>query len=196
MTVYEAAVKRRTIRAFRQEPLPAGVLEKMLDAARLAPSGANIQPLEFVVVEEAGLLPAVFDTLKWAAYVAPRGNPPEGARPVAYVVVLGNRELKGGVTADAAAAIATMLLVGVENGVAGCWIGSVDRERLREVLAVPPAYHIDSVVALGRPAQASHLEPCGDSVEYWLDERGDFHVPKRSLAAVTHRDRFGRRGRP
>ncbi|HTX67741.1 MAG TPA: nitroreductase family protein [Thermoleophilia bacterium] len=46
---------RRTIRAFKPDPLPEGTIEKLLEAARWAPTGFNMQPVELLVVEDAGL---------------------------------------------------------------------------------------------------------------------------------------------
>ena len=55
MSVYELILSRRSIRQFRQDSIERETLQKLVDAARLAPSGANRQPLEFIVVDEAPL---------------------------------------------------------------------------------------------------------------------------------------------
>lgn len=193
MDFFEIVKQRRSIRAFRPDPVPPEMLEKLVDAARLAPSGANRQPLHFVLVDEPDLLPGVFETLKWAGYVAPRGDPPAGRRPTAYIVVLLDPEA-GGAGADAAAAIENILLGAVALGLGACWLGSIDRADLREELGIPGGYRIDSVVALGYPDQESSVAEFTGSVEYWMDEQGNFHVPKRPLADVLHRNAFGRRG--
>jgi nitroreductase len=46
---------RRTIRAIKPDPVPDGTVDKLLEAARWAPSGFNMQPVEYLVVEDAGL---------------------------------------------------------------------------------------------------------------------------------------------
>ena len=46
---------RRTMRAIKPDPVPDGTVEKLLEAARWAPSGFNMQPVEYLVVEDAGL---------------------------------------------------------------------------------------------------------------------------------------------
>ncbi|GAG75930.1 unnamed protein product, partial [marine sediment metagenome] len=51
MSLYEVIISRRSIRQFQPEPIPREDLERMINAARLAPSAANLQPLEFVAVE-------------------------------------------------------------------------------------------------------------------------------------------------
>ena len=81
--VYDLAVERRTIRRFKPEPVPPGFLERLVNAARLAPSAANVQPLEFVAVDGDGPRAEVFPCLKWAAYISPAGDPGPGEEEVA-----------------------------------------------------------------------------------------------------------------
>jgi nitroreductase len=50
MDVYEAVRSRRAVRAFTDEPVSRGVLERVLSAAAWAPSGSNIQPWHVYVV--------------------------------------------------------------------------------------------------------------------------------------------------
>ena len=52
MDVLEAIKKRRSIRRYRPDPIPDDVLNQLLDAVRLAPSGCNLQPWTFVVVRD------------------------------------------------------------------------------------------------------------------------------------------------
>ena len=124
--VYELIINRRTIRRFKQQPISLELLTSLVNAGRLAPSGANLQPLEFIIVNETQLVNQVFPMLKWAGYITPAGNPPEGKHPMAYIIVLINTKIKkekGEV--DAAAAIENMILAALEKGIGSCWIGSI-----------------------------------------------------------------------
>ena len=79
---YDLIAGRRTIRSFKSEPVSRDLLERLVDVGRLAPSAANLQPLEFIVVDEAGPKAEIFSCLKWAAYIAPAGDPNRGrSRP-------------------------------------------------------------------------------------------------------------------
>jgi nitroreductase len=193
LDVYEAAVKRRTIRRFLQKPIPMEVLKKLLNAARLAPSAGNLQPCEYVLVTDRDLLDKVFSTLRWARYIAPEGTPKEGEKPVAYVVVLVNTRKAGeGGEIDCAAAIENMILTAWEEGIGSCWIGSVDRERLREILSIPEYCRICFVVALGYRAEEPIVEEMkGEDVKYWKDEKGVLHVPKRRLEDIVFINNYG-----
>lgn len=190
-SVYDLAMERRTIRKFKPDPVPRELLERLVNAARLAPSAANVQPLEFVVVDGARAKAEVFPALKWAAYIAPAGDPRPGEEPAAYIVTLVNSKLREKMFEyDVGAAMENMILVALSEGVGACWMLSIDRDRLRAALAVPAEYRIDSVLALGYPAEEPAAEVMGESCRYWKDEAGRLHVPKRALSAVVHFDRF------
>ena len=191
MGTYELIIQRRTIRRFKQEPVPEKLLSKLVNAGRLAPSGANLQPLEFIIVNDIDLVNEVFPALKWAGYIAPAGNPPEGKRPMAYVIVLINTDIKSqNGEVDAAAAIENMILVALEQGVGSCWLGAIDRDRLRAMFKIPKIYQIDSVLALGYPDESPELEDAEDSIKYWKDEQGVLHVPKRKISDIIHYNSF------
>ena len=188
---FELIVSRRTVRQFKPDPLPRALLESLVDAGRLAPSAANLQPLEFVLVDEPSVRDEVFPCLKWAAYIAPAGDPAPGREPAAYIVVLVNTAVREKMYEyDVGAAHENMILAAAAEGVASCWLLSIDRDRLRGILGVPESRKIDSVLALGYPAEAPVAEEYGDSCRYWKDESGSLHVPKRKRTDVLHLNRF------
>ena len=190
--VYDAICQRRTVRRFTQKVIPFSVLEKLVNCARLAPSGANIQPCEYIVVDNTDLVQKIFPCLRWAGYIAPAGNPPDGERPTAYIVVLVDlhRKKKGG-EVDAAAAIQNILLCAWEEKIGTCWLGSIERKQISRLLGIPHHYRLDSVVALGYPNEQPIIEDATGSIKYWKDGQGVLHVPKRPLEHVIHRNTFG-----
>lgn len=194
LEIYELIINRRTIRRFQQQPISPELLTSLVNAGRLAPSGANLQPLEFIIVNKTGLVDQVFKTLKWAGYIAPAGNPPEGKRPMAYIIVLINTKIrreKGDV--DAAAAIENMILAALDKGIGSCWIGSINRKEVRKIFSLPENYKIDSILALGYPDESPILEETEDSIKYWKDESGRLHVPKRKIENVLHVNMFDKK---
>ena len=194
MDIWEAIKKRRSVRRFRQEEISREILLELIEAARCAPSAANRQPLEFVVVDSEELRAEVFAQLAWAGYVQPRRDPPAGKHPVSYIIVLVNKEraLANFGPVDAAAAIENTLLAAQGQGIGSCWLGSIKRDKLREILEIPDKYDIDSVIALGYPDEKPVMEDCKDeSIEYYLDDEDVLHVPKRPLASITHMNKFG-----
>lgn len=191
MGIYEAAISRHSIRRFKDIPVPRQILEQCVNAARLAPSAANLQPLEYIIVHDDQLLPEVFSTLKWAAYIRPEGDPPEGKRPKAYIVILNNSNVGMSVSAyDVGAAMENMILVALEEGIGSCPLASVDRDKLKRILSIPGDYEIPLVLALGYPDESPVEEPFDGSVKYWKDEQGVLHVPKKKLESVLHWNAF------
>ena len=188
--------KRRSIRRFQQRPIQLKELERYVDDARLAPSAANLQPLEYLIVHKSELLDLVFGTLKWAGYIRPLGNPPEKERPVAYVVVLVNTEIKKDkYEKDAGAAVENLILGALADGVGSCWISSVDRNALSEILNIPQNRLISDVIALGYPNEEPVVvETAG--VEYFKDDQGCLNVPKRPLHSIIHYDRYQEKPKP
>ena len=192
MSTYEIALKRRSIRRFKNIAIPYEILEKCVNAARLAPSAANLQPLEYIIVDDEQLLPKVFDTLKWAGYIRPAGDPPPGHTPMAYIVVLIKRGVgsETGRNFDAGLAVENMILVALEEGIGSCCLGAIDSDRLRELLNIPEDYIIRLVLALGYPDESPVVEEFRESVEFWKDKDNVLHVPKRGLREILHRNNF------
>ena len=192
MSTYEIALKRRSIRCFKNIHIPYEILEKCVNAARLAPCGANMQPLEYIIVDNEQSLPKIFDITRWARYIKPEGDPPPGHRPTAYIIVLINNDisLKAWELCDVGLAVENMILVALEEGVGSCCLGAIDREPLRALLNIPENYTISLALALGYPNESPVVEEFKGSVEYWKDEGKVLHVPKRGLTEVLHRNSF------
>lgn len=193
MKVYNVALKRRSIRRFKQKRIPYYILKKLIDAARLAPSAANLQPCEFILVDKKEKVKKIFPALKWAGYIQPEGNPPKGKQPTAYIVALINkkkRPLEVLSEADAAAAIENILLVAEDEGLGSCWLGAIDRDKIRRILRVPEFCEVRYMVALGYPDEKPKVEKLTDSVKYWKDKKGRLHLPKRGLKEVLHRNKY------
>lgn len=188
MNFNDLVKQRRTIRRFQQTPIAPELLGQLIDAARLAPSGSNLQPCEFIVVNKSETVAQLFLHTRWAGYLPPeQGFPPPDQRPVVFVVVLLNREIRAtGGEHDVAAAVMNMMYLALENGIGSCWIGSVDRKAVRALLQIPEKLEIDSVLALGYPDETPIIEKMTDSVKYYKDNQGRLHVPKRSLDQVLH----------
>lgn len=184
MNVSEAIRARRTIRKFDQKEIPYETLAELIECAMNAPSGANLQPLKYKLVTKADA-GRVFPKLKWAGYIAPDGDPKPGEEPTAYIIILGDTNIrKSGWEHDSGAAAQNIMLRAVELGMASCWLGAVDRKALVEEFEIPENLVIDTVIALGYPAEESVIEMAVDSIKYYKDENGMYHVPKRPLSEI------------
>ena len=187
MNVYEAILNRRTIRRFdEKKEIPLELLEKLVNAARLAPSAANLQPWDFIVVNEKELCDKIFPHLRWAGYIAPEGDPPQGMRPAAYIVLVANPDINKNWQHDFGAAAENIMLCAVEMGIGSCWLGSINRKKIKEILNIPDDREVDTLIALGYPKEKSVVEEEKGSIKYWKDENKVMHVPKRALSEIMH----------
>jgi nitroreductase len=180
MNIKEAILKRRTIRKFQQEKIDAQILYELIDFARLAPTGINLQPLKFALIKETQTLNEIFPNTKWAGYLAD-GAPKEDERPAAYIAVLGDLSLKKEFQTEAGAAIANITVGALEFGLGSCWLGAINRREIMKILNLSEEnYSLLYLVALGYPKQESEAEDiCGGDIKYWEDAKGKIHVPKR-----------------
>ncbi|MFQ6122465.1 MAG: nitroreductase family protein [Dehalococcoidales bacterium] len=198
MNVYEAVTKRRSIREFKDIPVPYDVLEKCVNAARLAPSAANRQLCEHIIVDDEQLLPQVFDAVgSWFGVPRPKEGWPSGRRPKAYIITLVNKpleaELGGNVREtgyDVGMAAENMMLVALEQGIGSCTIASFKQSKLKQILNIPDKYEIALGLALGFPDESPVLEVATDSIKRWVDSQGVRHIPKRKLKDIIHRNKF------
>ncbi len=179
----DLVMKNRSYRRFDQRtPISRDELVELVDLARCSPSGMNLQPLRYRLVYDAETNAAVFDCLAWAGYLKDWPGPPDGERPTAYVIVLGDTQLTKTFGCDHGIACQTMLLGAAEKGYGGCMIGSINHRKLQEALAIPERYQILLVVALGKPVEEIVLEEAeGGDIHYYRDDSQKHHVPKRPL---------------
>ena len=190
MDVYKAIMSRRTIRRFKQKPIDIKILKKLVNAARVAPSAANLQPLEYLIVDRKELCAKVFETLGWAGYIEPKWIPDKTERPTAYIIILVNKAIEQYYKWDAGLSAENIMLSAEEEGIGSCMLLKVKREKLREILNIPDSLYIDSVIALGYKSEISVIEDMKDSVKYWRDEKEVLHVPKRKLDDILHINKF------
>ncbi|MBN2129190.1 MAG: nitroreductase family protein [Sedimentisphaerales bacterium] len=180
----DLVLRNRSCRRFDEESTVArDTLESLVALARLSPSAANLQPLRYILSCTPEKNARIFPHLAWAGYLKDWPGPAAGERPAAYVVILSDTEIGDAFGCDHGIAAQSILLGAVEQDLAGCMIGSIDREALRAALDVPDRYKILLVVALGKPRETVVIEepgPDGD-IKYWRDEKGVHHVPKHPL---------------
>ncbi len=189
MNLRQLIEKNRTVRRFDENhPVSYETLVSLVDLARLSASGANRQPLKYILVTEPDKRELVFPCLAWAGYLANWEGPAAGERPSAYIIILGDKEISDTFGVDHGIASQSIMLGATESGLAGCIIASVKKERLRSAMEIPRDYEILLVLALGKAAEEVVLEAVADNdIKYWRDEKGVHHVPKRTLDEIILR---------
>ena len=179
---------RRTYRRFRQREIPQETVEEILEAARLASSAANRQPLSYIVIREPEKTAQVFGFTRWAGALPPElGQPKEGERPVLFIAVVENLDINRDCDTDAGLAIGNMTLAAWNRGVGSCMIGACDKAALSELFGLGENQKLHTVVAFGYPSHESHIVDMESPEEfkYYLDENRDYVVPKKKLSDVV-----------
>ncbi|MGC9361268.1 MAG: nitroreductase family protein [Anaerolineae bacterium] len=183
----ELVLKNRSYRRFHQDqPVSEETLRELVDLGRLSASGSNLQPLKYVLSHTPEANARIFPYLAWAGYLKNWGGPAEGERPSAYIVILGDTTIRADAGVDHGIAAQSILLGATERGLGGCIIGSIQRDELAQELNLPDHLEILLVIALGVPAETVVLEDLGPDrdIQYYRDDQGVHHVPKRSLEEV------------
>jgi nitroreductase len=177
--------KNRSYRRYHQDAaLDLQTLRALVDLARLSASGGNLQPLKYILSCDPQNNALIFTHLVWAGYLKDWPGPSEGERPSAYIIILWDKEIaRQSLGCDHGIAAQSILLGATEKGLGGCMIGSIDRYGLGKDLQIPRRYEILLVLALGKPKETVVIETVGPSgnIEYWRDNEGVHHVPKRPL---------------
>lgn len=185
--IYDLVRKSRSYRRFYQEAsVGLETLRELVGLASLSPSAANLQPLKYLLSCDPQRNALIFPHLAWAAYLKDWPGPEEGQRPSAYIIILGDTEIKESFGCDHGIAAQSILLGANEKGLGGCIIGSIQRQALRDDLKIPRRYEILLVVALGKPRETVVIETAGadGDIKYWRDNKGIHHVPKRPLDEI------------
>jgi nitroreductase len=173
-------------RFFQQEAISVETLRWLVNLARLSASAANLQPLKYILSNEPDKNELIFSCLAWAAYLRDWPGPPDGERPSAYIIMLGDFHIAKSFGTDMGIAAQSILLGAREKGLAGCMLGSINKGLLQEMLQITNRFEILLVIALGKPKEIAVLEEVGPGggIEYWRDEQGVHHVPKRPLEDI------------
>jgi nitroreductase len=197
MKVYEAAIKRRSVRRFKNKPVPYPVLEKCVAAARLAPSGRNMQVCEYIAINDAAILPGIFENIGGSVRLPPeKGGPRPEQTPEAYIIVLVNKSLEGDANRrrvsyyDVGMAAENIMLVALEQGLGSCPVLGFDESALKPILNIPDNYDIALVIVMGYPDESPVAEEATGMVESKVDDKGVRHVAKRKLADILHHNKY------
>jgi nitroreductase len=165
MDVATAIRTRRSIRRYKRKDIPDEVLAEILEAARLAPSAANRQAWEMIVVKDHGLREELVPLCRNQKFVAECS---------VFLVAVEDPAQKWS-RVDATIMLDHVTLEAHERGLGTCWIGAFDKAKVGELLNVPPNKEVMACMTLGYP-----------------DEEPDAR-PRKPTEELVYIDRFGAR---
>lgn len=164
--VIAAIIERRSVRRFTDEEVPMATVGRILDAACHAPSAGNLQPWEFYVVKNREMREKLAVAALNQEFVA--------TAPVVIVVCAlpelsarryGDRGRYLYAIQDTAAAVQNILLAAHGYGLATCWVGAFDEEKVVRLLQLPPGRRPVALIPLGYAAEEKHVAPARRSWE-------------------------------
>ena len=143
MDALEAIRKRRSVRQYTGDPIPREDLEKIVDAGRLAASGGNAQPWDFIVITERETIEALKVAARWMDKAG------------AIIAVVMDPSSRWWVE-DGSAAVENMLIASTALGYGSCWLEGYTlprEEKFKELLGVPEEKRLLTLVPLGVPVE-------------------------------------------
>jgi len=161
-------ISRRSVRKYRPEPVPRDLIIKVLDVARWAPSAKNLQPWEFIVIDDR-------DVLKKLSEISPSTRP-IGNASVAIAVIVDPSKEPLTHQIDGACVTMYILLAAHALGLGAVWVNALRyKDEVRGILGVPTDKLPLSIVAIGWPAESPTPKP------------------RKSLNEVTYVNYYGNR---
>jgi nitroreductase len=152
MNVFEAIRTRKSVRAFRDEPVEQALLLEVMEAARAAPSARNDQEWRFVAVRERAVREQIAREAARQPFIG------TAAVLLACCAETDGRIMRCGqpaYTVDVAIAMDHLSLAAAALGLGTCWIGSFDEELVKKILGIPPAVRVVELMPLGWPVDAA-----------------------------------------
>lgn len=166
------AGRRRSVRKYLADEVSDEVLGRILEAARIAPSGNNSQPWRFIVVRDkeikkrlykvAGEQQWILDAPVIIAIVADIqakmkklsfiDSPPSVDDPKNHKVLVKT-------VRDAAIAAEHLVMAATDEGLGTCWVAMFEQEDIKPVLKVPANGFVVAIITVGRPAETPNARP-------------------------------------
>ncbi len=159
MDVMTAIKNRRSIRKYKAKEIPQDVLLQILEAARLAPSGANRQPFQLIVVTDPKKMKELVPLCKNQHFVE---------EAAVFIAGVDDPQQKWN-KVDLSIALGQLSLAAYEKGLGTCWVGAFDGEKMAVYLGVPKDKVITVCMSLGYPdesPEARSRKPMREIV-YW-----------------------------
>jgi nitroreductase len=188
MELSDIIAHRRSIRKFRQEDISADTVRLLLDAARLAPSGSNLQPARFIVAQSPAAKEALgrYTPYKFVVKAAVifvccadltvvttrerrigellnegvfEGIDMDMSDPSAVSPIMDAEAVKAYLAMNVAIAIEHIVLKAVDLGLGSCWLGRFDRDKVKEFLALDESIYPVVLLPVGHPDQSPKARP-------------------------------------
>jgi nitroreductase len=155
MDLYQAIKKRYSCRSYSSRPIEPEKLERILEAARQAPSAKNLQDWRFIIVTDEEKQRQVAIAANEQMFLATAPAIIVGCSNTDYMMRCGQKIS----SIDVAIAMEHIALAATAEGLATCWIGSFYTEKVKKVLDIPKEIEIVELMPIGYPAEKETHRP-------------------------------------
>jgi len=158
MDFYKVIRTRRSVRSYKPDPVPEEVLNRVLEAVRIAPSGSNRQPWKFIIVKDEELKKQMVAACRNQSFVA---EAPLIIVACGYNIHWNRGGYMGDMSmlVDVSIAFTHLILSARAEGLGTCWIGSFNNEEVKKILNVPEDANVVAITPLGYPKHEEFIEP-------------------------------------
>ena len=146
--------------------------------------------MEFIIINEKHRCDSIFSHTAWAGYLKPSWTPEPEERPTAYIAILNTQPKNVYVYFDVGIAMAYIVLTAQTLDYGSCILCKINKKEIKKLLKIPESVELKALVALGRKNEIVKREERIDEVKYWRDDDGIFHIPKKPLSSIIHKQRF------
>jgi nitroreductase len=152
MEFYDVTKRRKSVRKYKPDPIPDEVLNRILEAGRIAPSAKNIQPWRFIIVKDPGTKKKIAEASRSQLWIADADVILVGCilDQIAWGR-MGGYMSSGPV--DVAIALDHMILAAANEGLGTCWIGAFVEKDIKHILNVPDDVTVLALTPIGYPAE-------------------------------------------
>jgi nitroreductase len=152
MDFYDVIRKRKSVRKYKSEPIPDEVLNRVLEAGRIAPSAKNIQPWHFIIIKDKRIKRKVAEASRGQYWMADADMILCGCalEKIAWGRMGG---YMSSFAVDLAIALDHIILASANEGLGTCWIGAFDEKAVKGILSVPDDVKIVALTPIGYPAE-------------------------------------------
>jgi len=158
MDFYEVVKTRRSVRSYASDLIPDDVLNRVLDAARISPSGSNKQPWKFILVKDEDVKKKLVSSCGGQTFIA--------EAPLVIVACGKNIHYNRGgymgdmsMLVDVSIAVDHLILAARAEGLGTCWIGLFDNESIKKLLQIPKDVNVVALIPIGYPRDKAFKEP-------------------------------------
>lgn len=148
MDVMDAIRQRFSVRKYKDYEIESAKLERVLEAARLAPSARNLQEWRFVVVQDEQMREALSEAANGQRFVA------EAPAVIVACAITSEHVMSCGLHCfpiDVSISMAYITLAAVEEGLGTCWVGAFNSEKVRNLLGIPNDVIVVGLLPIGYP---------------------------------------------